>query len=557
MFSSATRSGIMILAGLAMLLPIGLIFYQSILSEPFFSKEAQLSLAPFIYVFEDPDFWPALWNSILIAVGTTAIALPVGAALAFLMARTDLPFKRILEPLLLLPILTPSIVLALGYVVAAGPVGFYSEFARRLFGFIPWSIYSPVSLFVLGGFMHVPFVYLYVAAALKNLGSDLEEAARITGASPWRVATAVSLPMVTPALVYSGLLVFFAGVTMFGLPLILGSSNDFELLTVYLYKLTNRFSYPSYQLIAAVAVVIIFITMPLIFLQRTVLKVRQKFVTIGGKSGRQRLIELGKWRWLALAIVLAWLIVTFIVPVSGIVLRAFVVRWGPTVNLLDVLTLEHFRGVFAEPTLVRAIVNSIVIGVVGGALAVACYTIVGLAVHRQQGGWARVLDYLVLVPNAVPGLLIGLAFLWVFLFVAPLTPLRSTPFSIWLAYTVVWFAYGMRLISGALLQVGAELEESARTVGASRGRVIRDIVLPLISYGLLAAWLLIFMAFESEYSAGVYLLSVGTEVIGSLLVVFSDGGGGRGTVAALSVINLALIGVGLAIALRWGVKIRG
>jgi iron(III) transport system permease protein len=254
--------------------------------------------------------------------------------------------------------------------------------------------------------------------------------------------------------------------------------------------------------------------------------------------------------------VLVWLLVTVIVPVSGIILRAFVIRWGPMVNLFQVLTLKHFVEVWSDSTMVRAVFNTILIGVVGGAVAVACYTMVGLAVHRRQRGWARVLDYLVLAPHAVPGLLIGLAFLWVFLFIGPLTPLRATPFSIWLAYTVVWFAYGMRLISGALLQVAPELEESARTVGASSSRTLIDVVLPLLRYALLASWLLIFLAFESEYSAGVYLMSVGSETVGSLLVVFADGGSDRGTVAALSVVNLSFIGVGLAIALRWGVKVR-
>jgi iron(III) transport system permease protein len=114
----------------------------------------------------------------------------------------------------------------------------------------------------------------------------------------------------------------------------------------------------------------------------------------------------------------------------------------------------------------------------------------------------------------------------------------------------------MRLISGALLQVAPELEESARTVGASSSRTLIDVVLPLLRYALLASWLLIFLAFESEYSAGVYLMSVGSETVGSLLVVFADGGSDRGTVAALSVVNLSFIGVGLAIALRWGVKVR-
>ena len=250
-----------------------------------------------------------------------------------------------------------------------------------------------------------------------------------------------------------------------------------------------------------------------------------------------------------------FLIVTVIVPISGIALRAFVTNWGIGVNLMDAFTLDNFRAVFDEPTNARAIWNTILIGTLGGAITVACYTAIGFATHRRNDGWSRFIDYLVLVPRAVPGLLAGLAFLWVFLFFPPLTPLRTTIVSMWIAYTVVWLAYGMRLITSSMLQVSTELEEAARTVGASRGRISREITLPLIRHGLLGSWLLVFMIFEREYSTGVYLLAPGTEVIGAQLVSLWQGGA-IDVVAALSLINIVLVGIGLALALRFGVRLR-
>jgi iron(III) transport system permease protein len=216
--------------------------------------------------------------------------------------------------------------------------------------------------------------------------------------------------------------------------------------------------------------------------------------------------------------------------------------------------------------------------VIGGGVAVACYCAIALAMHRKPDGITRLLDYSVLVPRAIPGLLAGLAFLWVFLFVPSwldgflkgsenglaiwlsehlipaLRAVRSTIFAVWLAYSVVWLAYGMRLISTALLQVGPELEEAARAVGAQRGQVTRDVTLPLIKYGLLGAWLMVFLIFEREYSTGVYLLSPGTEVIGAMLVSLWAGGS-TDLVAALSFINISLVAIGLGIALRFGVKL--
>jgi iron(III) transport system permease protein len=550
---SLARTGVIGVTALAVFLPLGLIFYQSLLDAPFFMPH-KIGVGAFEFIFADSDFWDSLENSLIIATAMVAIAVPLGGILAFLMVRTDLPGGTWIEPLLIIPVFVSPMVLAFGYVVAAGPVGFYSVWAKELFGGVPWNVYSLTSIAIIAGLTHVPHVYLYASSALKSLGSDVEEAARMAGSSPFQVARDVSLPMVRPSLLFSGVLVFFLGFEIFGLALVLGDPEGHLVLATYLFKLTNKLGTPSYHLMAAVAVCIVAMTFPLVMLQRFLLKNAGKYVTVKGKAGRQRPLPLGQWRWIAAAILVLWLFLTVIVPLSGIALRAFVSNWGEGVRIADVLTLDHFRQVFGQPTLVRGIVNTVLIGVVGGALTVACYTAIGLATHRKPDGWSRFVDYLVLVPRAVPGLLAGLAFLWVFLFFPPLAPLRTTIFSLWLAYSVVWLAYGMRLVSSSLLQVGPELEEAARSAGATRSQVSRHVTLPLIRYGLLASWLLVFMIFEREYSTGVYLLGPGTEVIGSLLVSLW-GTGGADMVAALSLINLLLVGVGLTVALRFGVKL--
>ena len=252
----------------------------------------------------------------------------------------------------------------------------------------------------------------------------------------------------------------------------------------------------------------------------------------------------------------AWLLFTVVVPLSGLVLRAFVSSWGEGVNLLDVLTLAHFRELMEFPNLTRGIVNTLLIASVGGALSVGVYTMLNLAAHRWQSGWTRLMDYLVLLPRAMPGLVAGLAIFWVFLFTPFLSPLRQTMIAIWVAYTLVWLAYGMRLVSGALLQIGPELEEAGRIVGASPGRVSRDLTIPLIKVGLFSSWLLIFVTFMREYSTGVYLLAPGTEVIGSLLVSLW-GTGAVDLVTALSTINIAMIGGGLLLMSLFGKRSHG
>jgi len=231
------RLGVIGLTGLAVFLPLALIFYQSLLTAPFFDPAKTFGFGAFAFIFADPDFWSSLTNSLVIAVGMAVIAVPLGAVLAFLMVRTDLPGRGWIEPLLLIPVFVSPMVLGFGYVVAAGPVGFWSVWASDLLGVVPWNVYSLSAIAVIAGLTHVPHVYLYSSAALKSLGSDVEEAARMAGSSPFQVARDVSLPMVTPSLLFSGVLVFFLGFEIFGLPLVLGDPEGHLVLATYLYKL--------------------------------------------------------------------------------------------------------------------------------------------------------------------------------------------------------------------------------------------------------------------------------------------------------------------------------
>src|SRR5689334_5236013 len=366
----AERSGVAFLAGVprgltialtaaVVLAPLSLIVYQSLLTAPFFDAAKKVGVEAYAFIFSDPDFWSALVNSLLIAAGMTLIAVPLGGVLAFVMERTDFPGKRVIEPLLLVPSFVSPMVLSFGYVVAAGPVGFYSVLATNLFGGIPWGLYSLPAMAVIAGLTHVPNVYIYASSALKNLGSDVEEAARVAGASPFRVAISVSLPLIMPALLFSAVLIFFLGLELFGLPLVLGDPEGHLVLSTYLYKLTNKLGTPSYHLMAAVAVCIVALTIPLVLLQRRLLQNVRKYATIKGKAGRIRELPLGRWKWLAVALVGLWLFVAVIVPLTGIALRAFVTNWGFGVSLAEAFTLNNFHEVFNEPTDVRAIINTV------------------------------------------------------------------------------------------------------------------------------------------------------------------------------------------------------
>ena len=214
--SEAWRFRVAVVAALfvVVMTPVGLIIYQSFLDNPFFDKTAKFSLEAYEYVVTDPEFWTAFGTTTIFALGLVAVAVPLGSVLAFLLARTDLAGRKWLEPIVLVPMFLSSIVLAFGYSVSVGPSGFMSLWLKQTFGVQPWNIYSLGGMIMIGGLSHVPNVYLYVSSAMRSLPSDLEEAARATGAGIWRVLIDVTLPMVLPALIFSAALNLLLGWSM-------------------------------------------------------------------------------------------------------------------------------------------------------------------------------------------------------------------------------------------------------------------------------------------------------------------------------------------------------
>ena len=521
----------------------------------FFYKSSKLSLSAYQFILTDPDFYKALRTTTILSVGMVVVALPLGAVLSFLLTRTDIRFRRALEVLVLVPMFISSIVLGFGYTVSVGPTGFLSLFFKNFLGFVPWNLYTIEGIIFVTGLSHVPHVYLYVSSAMRNLPSDLEEAARTSGAGVWRVLFDITLPLVLPSMIFACALNLLLGFELFGVPLVLGDPNGILVLTTYIYKLTTLFGVPTYQLMAVVAVFLVLITLPLIYFQRRLLRHARRFATLGGKGNRATALQLGNTgQIVALSFIGLWLFIAVFLPIGGIIVRAFVDAWGEGVILSEHLTLAHFANLTEVPSLYRGIINTLLIGIVGGAAAVFLYLLVGLAGHRNTSISGTALDYSVLLPRALPGLVVGLAFFWVFLFVPILQPLRPTLVSLFIAYAVVGLSYGLRLIQGNLLQVGPELEEAARTAGATTMRTWKDVVMPLVRPGLAGAWALIMIIFMREYATGVYLMSAGTEVIGSLMVSLLQTGA-MDVIAALAFISVVFTAAGLLVALRLGARI--
>ncbi|MFJ1294374.1 ABC transporter permease, partial [Paracoccus yeei] len=337
-------------------------------------------------------------------------------------------------------------------------------------------------------------------------------------------------------------------------PYVLGDQDGRLVLATYLYKYNSLLGRPAYQLMAVVVVFLMLVTLPLVLLQRRMLRSAQRYSTIGGKATRSHLVPLGPWKWVAFAGVMVWLYVVVLLPLSGVALRSLVTTWGPLVDLRDVLTLDNYRKLTELPLVRRSIVNTLLLAFAGGFASLCVYALIGLASHRSQKRSTRALDFLVLLPRAMPGIVAGLVVFWIFLFLPLLRPFVASLVAMWVAYTLVWLPFGLRLVSNSFGQVGRELEEAAHVAGAGTGRVARDVILPLARHGLMAAWLLAFLLYAREYSTGIFLMGQGNEVMGTMLVSLWNGGN-IDIASSLAVVNTLVIAGGIALALRLGVRL--
>ncbi len=544
------------LAASAVLVPVAIVVYQSFLTAPLSQPDAQFGLDAYRSVFDDPGFWTSLGATMLLASGMTAIAVPLGAVFGFLMARTDLPGRAWLEPVTLFLLFIPALVLAFGYTAVPAALGFVSSTVGELIGVAPWNLYSLPSLIVLAGLTHVPHVYLFTAVALHALDGRIEDAARppapvlarrrrcepADGAAgdPHRRRTGVparlrAVRATAGARQCAGRCARPVG------------ALDLSLLAC------RTLGKPAFQLMAVVAVVMIAIAAPLLIVQTMLLRQAGPYACQRGKTPASAPLRLGSARWPAFLAVLLWLVVALIVPLAGIILRSLAGNWGDGFVLPLAFTLDHYRSLLERPDVVRSVINTLGIGLVGGAVALACYAAVAFAVNGRPSHRAGAPAPLMTAARIMPGLVAGLALLLLFLLVQPLMSLAHKPISIWLAFTIVWLAVGVQLLAGTVRNSAPMLEEAARTVGANATRVRLDITVPLVLPGMLTAWLLIILIFLREYSPAVFLLAPGSEVIGSLLVSLWQAGA-TDLVFALSVVDIVLLlGVALVIAIRLGV----
>lgn len=502
-----------------------------------------LSIANFLTVLGNPNVGEALFNTLVACGGGTLIAVVIGLAFSWIVVRTNTPFKRFIAAASILPLFAPPLVAGVAWSILGSPkTGLINTMFKWAHLDLHVDFYSLTGLVIVFGIYYAPYVYMFTASALRNMDPSLEEAAEISGASAFATLFTVTFPLIMPAIISGMLLSFIVMLGIYGIPAVLGAPTNISVLTTYIFKLTN-WSPPLYNTAAAVAIILMMVTGLLVFLQQKVMSGRS-YTTVAGKAYRPRNLDLGRWRWFTFALGLAYLVVVVVLPMLALIVAAFrkfmFIRDAASLFDMRQYSLVHFHSIFDNPLTLNSIYNAVEVGVitalVGGVLAFA----IGYTIHRTHVTGRRAIDLLSTLPVAIPGLVIGVAYLWAWIGIPG--GLYGTIWILALAFIARFMPDTVKALSTSFLQIHRELEEAAWVCGKGMLGTVRTIVLPLASPGVIAAMTLLFVLAIRELGSSLFLYTSNTMVMSVLLLDYYEGGN-LGKTAAFSLVQTVLLGV--------------
>jgi iron(III) transport system permease protein len=486
--------------------PLVMVFAQTVV------QDQGLSIAKIGRVLASRSVVNAIVNTLLVSTLTVVLAASIGIALAWLMARSNMPFKRLLEPLNMIPFYLSSVVGALSWQVIAAPrTGLLNTALAPLFDRPAFNIYSAGGIAFVLGLFYAPYVYLFTRASLQSMESSLEDAARMSGASRLAIALRITLPLSAPAILSACILVFVTSAGIFGVPLVLGVPGRVHTLSTLIYRFINDYP-PDYAAAAILSSALLLFTAALTALQLLLVRGRS-FVTVTGKGYRPRQVDLGAWRWAGAGLNALYLLFV-VAPFIALLMVSFQDAWTGAFDWARLTLRNYERVLFVDITARRGLVNSLVISTVGATLAVAICALLALVVQRTRLPARRGVSLLAMLPVTVPGIVLGFGFLIAVI----ATPLYGTVWIIMLAYIVHYLPTGLRNMEALMQAISHELDDSARMSGATWWAATRRIVLPLVVPGMISLWLLLFVTFIREVSASMMLFTYGTETMSIALI---------------------------------------
>jgi iron(III) transport system permease protein len=547
--ATVAMSFVTVVVAFLILFPLSMLLYGSFWTErPGFP--GNFTLANYRTAYGDIDTYKVFFNTALLIGSKTIFAGIIALTLAWIVARTDTPYRSMLETLIIIPFFVPGIMEAVGWIMLLSPkTGTLNVFLRDLFGLqaSPFNIYSLWGIIWVMSLGSVSFLFIFFVTALRNMDAALEEAAAASGAGPIRTALSVTFPMIAPVVLGATFFSFIRAMDAFEVPVLLGLPAGVFVFGNRIYA-AIEYDFPiNYGLATALGASFFVLMMVLLRIQHKLLRGKEFFV-ISGKGYKAQVINLGRFRYLTFAVCIGYFILATGLPISQVVTGSFLKVFGMT--QWDMLTLENYTTIITDVLLWRSLTNTVMIGGGAAVLTILLSSLVAYITTRTKYRARAPLDLICWLPNAIPGIVAGVGMLWAYITLP--FPLFGTPYLLVIVFVTIGLPVGVRLMSGVMLQLSPELEECSMAHGATWAQTFRKIVLPLLKPALAAGILILFVNFSRAVSATILFAVHGTELLAVTLFKYSQSGSRLGLVSALAVVLTIVNVTAMLVARRLG-----
>jgi iron(III) transport system permease protein len=495
-----------------------------------------------VTVLADPRTYAILGSTLVFSIACLVIAFVISLTLAWLVERTDLPFPGFVYVITVAPAGMPGVISAIAWGLLMNPTNGVLNLVLRHFG---GGTQGPLNAYTLPGMIFVqslalvPLTFLLVTASLRNMNPNLEDAARTSGASAWTVLRRVSVPLLTPVLIGALIYQFVTVVEGVDIPLVLGLPGHVTVFSTQVYLTTHpAFGLPNYGVSSMYGILLLILAAAPLLLYYRVIRKAQDYATVGGKSFRPRKQRLGRWRWIAFALIMLYVLVSFVLPLLMLIYASLQPYLGLfSFESFSRFTLAGWTSTLGSSLFWSSLGNTIAVGL--GAAAAVMLLSVGLSwiIVRAKSRISWLTDALAFIPHAIPGVVIALAVLLIYLVIP--VPVFGTIWIIVIAMATQYLSLGTRLATGGISQIQIGLEEAARTSGARGWRVWGRVLLPLLRPVLINGFLLVFLNSIKNLTLPLVLQSSDNVVL-STLIWTSWNDGKVAETAVLSVILTAV-----------------
>jgi iron(III) transport system permease protein len=501
-------------------------------------------------VFGSSETYHVLITTLLFALGSLIVAFIVALSFSWLIERTNIPCRNLLFVLVVAPSGMPLLITSISWSLLLNPTnGVINQFLHAVLG-IKFSAYSLPGMILVQAFGMVPLTFLLITGSLRSMNGVLEDAADASGANRWRIVRKITLPLLTPALLGALIYEFVNSVENVDVPLVLGLPGHITVLSTTIFNNTHPATgLPDYGLSSTYGLLLLILALgPLIVYDRAIGS-GGKYATITGRVRRPTRIDLGRWRIPMFIGAMSYIVVSFLLPLL-ILIFASVQPFYSGVNkaAFGKVTLNEWRNIWHTGSVGMAIKNTILLGVVVSVGTMLLSVMIAWVIVRARSRFIWILDLLAFMPHAIPGVVIGLSVLLLYLML-PL-PIYGTIWIIVIAQSTLYVSLGTRLMGAAIAQTQVVLEEAAAASGAPMRRIWFRVIIPLIRPSFFNGALLVFMASMQNLTLPLMLSSPGNVVLSSL--IWDRWNYGLPTQAAVLSVVMTAITVTIAALLRGG-----